>query len=299
MITAVGLALLLAAPQAKGAPAAALAEGVSVGAPITKGNLSVFPLSVRPAAGTAGAEPLTLDEASRAKVVRVEEAGAGGDVNALQVHNDGDRPVLLMAGELLLGGKQDRIVGRSLVLPPRSRQPVPVYCVEHGRWSGGRAFESGGALVPPGLRKTALAGDQQQVWDEVARSNRKLGTQTSSGTYRAAARKLSGEAGPVARELSEALARDPQAAGLAVAIDGEVVAVEWFASPRLFGRVREKLVASYVAQALADDAPRPASAPAPAAPKDVIDFARKAEQGAATVERATSAGEAVQTTYLK
>jgi hypothetical protein len=211
--------------------------------------------------------------------------------------------VLLLAGELLLGGKQDRIIGRSMVLAPRSRARVPVFCVEHGRWSGGKGFASGRAMGHAQLRKTALSGDQQKVWAEVKRSNERLATVNASDTYRAAASKLDGEVGPLAKELSAALAADREVAGIGVAIDGEVVAIEWFASPRVFERVREKLVSSYVAQAMespASHVPGAVAAKAPP-PEKVADFAAKAERGEELVERARAPGAAapVQTTYLR
>jgi len=292
-----GLALLLAAPQGT-APSPEFEKQVRVGEPITRGNITVFPLTLRHA--PAAPDPLTLDEAVARKQLAIEESGQGS-VNTLAVENRGDRAVVLVTGELLLGGKQDRIVGRSVVLAPRARARVAVFCVEHGRWSGARSFESGGAMGHVDLRKSALAGDQSAVWSEVARSNARLGTANASDTYRAAARKLGGEAGPTAREIASEVARVPGAAGLAVAIDGEVVAVEWFASPRLFERLRDKLVASYVAQARTTPAPttaRPASPPRAAA---VADFAGRAEKGEALVDEAKEAGAAapVQTTYLR
>jgi hypothetical protein len=299
---ALGLALLLAAPQGTAAPSGFAGE-VAVGAPITRGNLTVFPL--RPRQAAAAQELRTLDEAMRRKELVVVEAGAGGAVNALAVENRGDEPVMLLAGELLLGGKQDRIIGRSLVLAPRSRAQVPVFCVEHGRWSGAGAFDSGDAMGHVALRRSAIGGDQAEVWAEVARSNARLGTRNASDTYRTAARKLGGDAGPLSRELSAALAREEGAAGLAVAIDGEVVAVEWFASPATFARVREKLVASYAAQALqalqARDPAAPAAPPVQAARAEAVaDFAARAERGGAIAEQVRDAeGKALQTTYLK
>lgn len=295
---ALGLALLLAAPQ-ETRSSSGFVDEVRPGAPITRGNLTIFPLTLRRPA-TAD-DHLVLDEAVARKQLAIEEAGAQGSVNTLEVENRGAQPVVLVAGELLLGGKQDRIVGRSLVLAPRSRTRVPVFCVEHGRWSGARSFVSAAMMGHADLRKTALEGDQGRVWSEVARSNERLGTTNPSDTYRAAARKLGGDAGPLAREMVAALARHRNVAGLAVAIDGEVVAVEWFGSPRLFERIREKLVASYAAQALASGKAASGAPPAAAPrPQAVADFAARAEQGEAVVERAKGAGGgAVQTTYLR
>jgi hypothetical protein len=298
------LALLLAAPQVVGA-SPGFAGAVRLGTPIERGNLSVFPLKLRtasPAASTPAADLATLDGAVARKELSIHESGASGSVNALDVENRGDRPVLLLAGELLLGGKQDRIIGRSLVLAPRSRTRVPVFCVEQGRWSGAKGFESGGSMGHAELRKKVLAGDQAKVWAEVARSNARLGTKNASDTYRAAARKLGDEVGQLAKEIAGALARDREVAGIAVAVDREVIAIEWFASPRIFERVREKLVSSYVAQALESRASSGSSAPAAAAPRPeaVADFAAKAERGEGLVERvpAGAAAAPLQTTYL-
>jgi ARG/rhodanese/phosphatase superfamily protein len=295
---ALGLALLLAAPQEAGS-SAGFGREVRVGAPITRGNLTVFPLvRLRPAAGE---DHLTLDEALARKQLAIEETGASGSVNALEIENQGGQPVMLVAGELLVGGKQDRIVARSLVLAPRSKARVPVFCVEHGRWTGTRSFQSAGALAHVELRKSALQGNQSVVWSVVAESNARLGTRNESDTYRAAARKLDADVGPLAREVVAALAREKDVAGMGVAIGGEVIAVEWFASPSLFERLRQKLVVSYAAQALASGSAAQAPASAPPPPAAVADFAAKAERGDAVVERVKDAkGRAdVQTTYLR
>jgi hypothetical protein len=300
------LALLLAAPLGAGA-SSRFAEEVRLGTPIARGNLSVFPLKLRAAAGAAAsaANPATLDEAVAGKALSIRESGASGTVNALEVENRGDRPVLLLAGELLLGGKQDRIIGQSMVVAPRSHASVPVFCVEHGRWTGAKGFDTGRAMGHAELRKKALAGDQVKVWAEVARANARLGTMNASDTYRAAARKLGGDVGPLAKEIAGALARDRDVAGIAVAIDGRVIAIEWFASHRIFDRLREKLVASYVAQALVSrTSPGPAAAvaAAPPRPEAVADFAARAERGDELVERVGAPGAPaaapVQTTYF-
>src|SRR5437868_2861083 len=50
----------------------------------------------------------TLDEGLAAKTVKVQESEEGGDVNTLYVSNTGKKPLYLMAGEVVLGGQQDR-----------------------------------------------------------------------------------------------------------------------------------------------------------------------------------------------
>ena len=288
---------VLATLAAAAGPPGRFAEEVQVGDAISVGNLSVFPLRLRRAVPAPDA--LALDEAMRAGLVTVREAG-GGMVNRLLVSNRGDRPVYAMAGELLIGGKQDRIIGQALVLPPHAAEvPVPVFCVEHGRWQGASAtFRSAGVLGHSGLRQKALAGQQVEVWREVAAANARLHTENASDTYRAAAGRLARDVGPAAARVLGALDGVPEVAGLAAAIDGRVVAVELFASPRLFARARQKLVASYVAEALA--APPSAHPAAPPSRSAVAALADEAERGEALAGKAVdpTTGRALQTSYL-
>jgi hypothetical protein len=61
--------------------------------------------------------------------------GGGNDVNRLYVVNKSTKPLYLMPGEIIIGGSQDRTIGREYVLHPSPKpQLIEVFCVEHGRW---------------------------------------------------------------------------------------------------------------------------------------------------------------------
>ena len=124
-----------------------------LGAPFTHRNLTVFPvLADQPA---ARADLITLDEGLRSGKVIITERGANGrsrrinsrrvrddaDVNELALTNKSGRALILIAGEMIIGGKQDRIVGHDCIIEA-SNTPVPldVFCVEQGRWSGEAEF---------------------------------------------------------------------------------------------------------------------------------------------------------------
>jgi hypothetical protein len=103
--------------------------------------------------------PLTLQEAMAKDAVRVYETG---NVNELAVENRGEEPVFIQAGDIVKGGKQDRSLTVSLVLPPHSeRIPIASFCVEPGRWSQrGREdvhqFSSAAAAMPSRKAKLAM-----------------------------------------------------------------------------------------------------------------------------------------------
>jgi hypothetical protein len=195
------------------------APGYKVLEPIRHGNLTVFPVVAAKSYPTG--EFMTLDEGLRSGDVVVTEAGNvqglirrhttpivrsevrhdGAEVNRLVLVNNSKRPLLLLAGEIVSGGKQDRVIGKDRIVPAES-DPVDlsVFCVEPGRWVASSehfgASESmyGGAyhgataggpitdapapmamMVQPSVRAKAMADkDQSQVWAEVRKQQSEM-----------------------------------------------------------------------------------------------------------------------------
>src|SRR5215475_15441467 len=159
--------------------------------PVTYENLTVFPVV---SSNDRDTSPfLTLDEGLAAGEVVVREQGSegmarsrnGGDgiirptystgasVNQLVLINRSKRPLLLLAGELVSGGKQDRIIGKDRVVPVGAEPlPLDVFCVEHGRWSNGSQFVQSKTIVHPSVREqAAIKQDQNEVWSAVTRGS--------------------------------------------------------------------------------------------------------------------------------
>ena len=96
----------------------------------------------------------TLDEAMKAESLEVTEVNESGSVPALLVTNKSDAPAFLMAGEQLIGAKQNRILNVSMMLPASTTLTVPVSCVEAGRWNRrSHKFSSGGSMSHGMLKK--------------------------------------------------------------------------------------------------------------------------------------------------
>lgn len=187
-----------------------VAPGYKVLEPIRHGNLTVFPVVAAKSYPTG--EFLTLDEGLRSGDVVVIEAGNvqglirrhqvpiarndGAQVNRLVLVNNSRRPLLLLAGEIVSGGKQDRVIGKDRIVPPES-DPVDlsVFCVEPGRWvatsqnfgaseamygKGAGGPIHGGAvpmamMAQPSVRAKAMADkDQSQVWAEVRKQQTEM-----------------------------------------------------------------------------------------------------------------------------
>lgn len=135
-----------------------------VGQGTTRGPLTVFPVWTD--APSLGSAHLT---GSQAPVDVAERAGSPA-VDQLVVTNRGDRPVLLLAGELLEGGMQHRALTATTLLPPQQPTVLPVRCVEAGRWHGGEAHRRRSRRAPLSLIPHLQRADgQHEVWRRVSR----------------------------------------------------------------------------------------------------------------------------------
>lgn len=109
----------------------------------------------------------------------VEESSQGGSVPILRVENRGSDPYLLIAGQVVRGGKQNRGLVSDVLVAPGTNCKIPVTCVEQGRWSdSGRSFEHDGfepldvrasklRLSSPQASRLRRASMQREVWRSI------------------------------------------------------------------------------------------------------------------------------------
>ncbi|HZE79800.1 MAG TPA: DUF6569 family protein [Candidatus Polarisedimenticolia bacterium] len=297
-----GFAIISAANAGDTGSLPATANDYKILAPITHGDLTIFPVVSAKVHDTS--DFITLDEGIRSGDVVVTEVGnlhstmqrrppyqtrtyQGAEVNRLVLVNNSKHPLILLAGEVVTGGKQDRVVGKDRIVPAES-DPVDlsVFCVEHGRWiETSTKFDThASVMLQPSVRMKAMADqDQQKVWDEVGKSRTEMAANVT-----AAAPMVSGGGGAVdsqalyvgelnsttsyakAREnkavqkqvesITEPMQksyesvikqlRNQNAVGVVVAVKGHIVWADMFASSALLGKYWPKLLDSYATEAL-------------------------------------------------
>ncbi len=230
-------------------PDVSLGDGFELRSAVRDGRLALVPIV---ATGPLDRRTFaTLHESMTRGTATVRESDAGFDVEHVWVHNHGAQPLLVLNGEVIVEAHQDRVLAESMVIPPREGREVLVRCVEASRADGGMRFRSGAAIAELPLRRVVAHKDQTQVWAKVDRINLRLGLSPETRTYRhAAARHATGETAARRDRLAAQLAAHPdraQMVGVAVAIDGRVLAVDRFATPDLYRRYEPRLLASYAA----------------------------------------------------
>ncbi|MCO4769445.1 MAG: hypothetical protein KDA24_05395 [Deltaproteobacteria bacterium] len=243
----------------------AIDERLRIETPVTQGLVTLYPVVDAKTPERPDGEFQLLKEALEAKSLTVEEAG-GGTVPTLMVRNTGDKPVLLVAGDVVKGGKQDRVITSDFVVAADGTPvDVAVNCVEHGRWSAGatgHSFGWGGRGEASLKKVVQVSKNQSATWNEVETSNgRKAALVRSKGKASEAA-KLAPESGtyvasleneavleevnPATASLITKLQANKGVVGVVVAVGDSITTAELFGHPALFERSREDLVRSFV-----------------------------------------------------
>ncbi len=262
-----GATAFAAAGPSAGASAAAVRTtigAVALGEPARFENLTIIPLFLNAglpaAAAAAAANAVTLDEALKKGWLKIRELD-DGDVPRLVVDNRGDRPVFIMGGEVVTGGKQDRLIGGDALIRPKARGVViPVYCVEAGRWTGvSKQFGTDENLGTWKLRSNAQAAApaaQDSIWGEVEKMQSRAGADSSTSAYQDIYqdRKVSAKLAALEKNLRNVPRLAAGASGVLCAVGGTVVSLDVFCDPALFGRLWPKILRASALAAVTEDA---------------------------------------------
>jgi hypothetical protein len=229
---------------------------------VEAGGLQAFGLrwEAAPAAGY-----LTLDDALATGQLEVNEVSAGGAVPALEVTNKSDLLTFLMAGEQLAGGKQNRVLNASILVPARSKLPIPVSCVERGRWAYRSAhFDSSGSSSHSKLRRlmhghaTASyrslgrpVSKQGEVWQEVDRKLTETGSCSDTSLLEQAYRDTAADTAA----LMATLKLPEGASGVVFAYGGRIVGFDLFDQPATLAKLWPKLLRAYALDARVEARP--------------------------------------------
>jgi hypothetical protein len=235
---------------------AAPAPGWTFSGPFIHQNLAIYLIHGKDA--HPGKKFLTLQEALEQKQIIVHETGA---VNELQLENvSAEFEVFIQAGDIVKGGRQDRVLAYDLIVPVKSgKLPLAAFCVEAGRWRGrgaedaGKFSQSTGQLPGKALRLAVGSARQQgQVWEKVKEQQDKLSRKLNKSVADSRSpsslqltledKELQARVDAYVARLEKCLADKPDVIGFALTINGKVEGAEAFGSSALFRKMWPKLL---------------------------------------------------------
>ena len=234
---------------------------LQLGEPQTHRGITIVP--VFPLRNPAAAY-VTLEEALP-RGFRISEVSDRGSVPELVVSNPLDERVLLYDGEELIGAKQNRILNLSVLVEAGARTPIPVSCVEAGRWHrNSLSFAAADHTAGPELRvrkavaleSNALArgAAQAEVWDAIAQKSHRLGVHSPTGAHSDLFQARKG----AMRELSDAFALQAGQCGMALVLPDGRACLDYLSRPEAFARHHRKLLHGYLLDAI-EQLDRPAA----------------------------------------
>ena len=232
-------------------------KALALGPGMTYENMTVFPLIHEAAAASPY---LPLDAALEQGRIEITEVSEAGDVPNLKFVNQGEIPILILAGEEVVGAKQNRIVNATFLVAGKVSLKIPVSCVEAGRWHyRGREFQSERRMSSPQLRTRVgqdvqyairagrgFRANQGGVWDEIGAKSARMSvhspTAAMSDIYESHDDKL--------RQYTQHFTVTQNQKGFMVEVNGKVMGLEIFDSCDSLGHYFDKLIQSYALDAL-------------------------------------------------
>jgi hypothetical protein len=234
--------------------------------PYTHKNLTVY--LVHGEDQISGKTPLTLDEAFNRKLVVVHETG---DVDQLEIENlSTSEEIYVQAGDIVKGGKQDRVLTVDLLVPAGSgRIPISSFCVEQGRWTarGGESthqFNSADEMVVSKDIKLAAkhSNSQANVWGGVAVTQEKLSSAANTSVASSASRSslpltlenkfVRESAEDYVTKLRSIIDGKSDVIGFVFAINGEINSGDTYAIHGLFEKLWPRLLKAAAIEAVAE-----------------------------------------------
>lgn len=276
-------------------------ENYRISAPYTYKNLTIFLIHGKDS--TSKKNIITLQEAMKLKIFKVYETS---EVNELVVENISPRyDVFIQSGDIVKGGKQDRVLAISIIVPAKSgRVSIEAFCVESGRWEKRKGedvqqFSSSEERIVSKDLKVAANGQrsQQEVWKNVAEAQKKLTKNTgvdvtangSSTSLQLALEnsKVAATTEEYVAKLSGLLRGKTDVIGYAFAINGEINSADIYVSNHLFNKLWPRMLKAAAVEAVAEGNRSTANAPAPK-PAAIEGFLNEAGKG--EVKQRTTSG---------
>ncbi len=211
---------------------------------------------------------LTLQEAMENKEFVVYETS---DVNELAVENlSKTQDVFIQSGDIVKGGKQDRVLAVSIIIPANSgRILIQAFCVESGRWEkrgkeeDGKFGSSSERIVTKELKLAAnKSKSQQEVWSEVSKAQDKLSANVGAmvnSTRSATSLQLALENKKVKAKidgyidaLDNIIEDKRDVIGYAFAINGKINSADVYVSNSLFKKLWLRMLKAAAVEAVAN-----------------------------------------------
>jgi hypothetical protein len=231
-------------------------------------NLKLIPIKrIEPAANadtiTSRKKYITLKEGLQKGLITIEERGEYlvDNINVLMIQNRSGKDLFIKSGEIVMGGRQDRVFARDTIIRSSSKPAaVSVYCIEENRWSSHEKKFIYRGNTANGLQKLIdSVNSQTKLWDEIRRLL-KQNNQTSTSSYAALInnKKISDTTNAYFQYfLRELRRKDSSIVGVIASTGNKVLGADVFITTSLFYQTLPNILEKFAIEATMSGSPPP------------------------------------------
>lgn len=248
-------------------------------------NMKLYYIKAKPSlkkeVANIGNKYLTLENALKTSKIKVQEVSDGGQVNTLHFQNTSRDTIIIAMGDIVKGGKQDRVIEKDTIIAPGKKMEIPVYCVEQGRWSPeageistsnqsnrstanvnltssqsnstAASFNTYHSNIDNTVRKSIVKDkSQEKVWENVSVINSLNSTMTATGTYTAVTNsaKYNAQIKEYISKFRKDIFADSTIVGMLAVTGDRIIGCDIYATPKLFRSNCTNILKSYISETM-------------------------------------------------
>lgn len=190
---------------------------------------------------------LTLEKGIELGLVNVKECEQS-QVNTLIVENNAVTPLILIDGEEVVGGDQNRIVSQTVIIAPQSSMKIPVNCSEQGRWAYKKEFVHSDYIANYNTRRAKEYARrrnhsvQHTVWSSIHDVEADYSFASPTSALSESYDNLKKNHNEIVKSFEIADGQN----GVLVIVDGEIKGFEVFLNSDIYKQFHEKIIKSYL-----------------------------------------------------
>ncbi|MBQ2665242.1 DUF6569 family protein [Methanobrevibacter sp.] len=221
----------------------ALGNDIELLEPQVHENLAIIPLKTE----RLYIDVLTLKKGLELGLAEVKEC-EHSQVNTLIVKNHAVTPLILIDGEEVVGGDQNRIVNATILIDASSEMKIPVSCTEQGRWGYIDEFKQSDYIANYNTRRAkeyasrSSASYQDVIWTSI----KKLEFENSFASHTSAMEESYENLKVDHNKIVKEFKIIPEQNGVLIIVDGEIKGFELFLNPEIYREFHEKILKSYL-----------------------------------------------------
>lgn len=221
----------------------ALSKDIELLKPQVHENLAIIPLKTE----KSYIDILTLKKGFELGLAEVKECD-NSQVNTLIVKNNAVTPLILIDGEEVVGGDQNRIVNATILIDAKSEMGIPVSCTEKGRWAYKSEFKQSNYIANYNTRRAKEYASrkhhhyQDVIWSSINDLENENSFASPTSAMEESYENLKIDHNKIIKEFEIV----PGQNGVLIIVDGEIKGFELFLNSEIYKEFHEKILKSYL-----------------------------------------------------